>query len=266
MKTTKLLLAIATLGIAFSSFAQVKIGDNPTTINAGSVLELESTNKGLLLPRIALTNTTTWQLMGTPVAGMHVYNTNAAITAGNFNYPILAAKIGEYYWDGAGWVALAKTVNCASFDSSLGGGQTVPIYDANGNPAAILIATTELYDPANAYNPATGEYTVPVAGLYTFKGTAGDNIAGIINATRNSTISIVRNRGGVLTQLAFSVVQGQVYNNGSWNNISSLNYLLAGDIITFRVNVVHASGTKPAASIAVSGINFSGSRTDCTNN
>ncbi len=33
--------------------AQVKIGDNPTSINANSVLEIESTNKGLLMPRVA---------------------------------------------------------------------------------------------------------------------------------------------------------------------------------------------------------------------
>lgn len=34
-------------------WAQVKIGNNPTTINPSALLELESTNKGLLLPRIA---------------------------------------------------------------------------------------------------------------------------------------------------------------------------------------------------------------------
>ena len=45
--------------------AQVKIGDNPTTINLGSVLELESTNKGLLMPRISLANTTTWAFRNT---------------------------------------------------------------------------------------------------------------------------------------------------------------------------------------------------------
>jgi hypothetical protein len=111
MRKTKLLLAIAALGISLSSFAQVKIGDNPTTINAGSVLELESTNKGLLLSRVSLTNTTTWGLLGTQAAGMHVYNTNAAITSTNTAYPTLAAKIGEYYWNGTGWVAISTNIH-----------------------------------------------------------------------------------------------------------------------------------------------------------
>ncbi|WP_420153875.1 hypothetical protein [Siphonobacter sp.] len=100
---------LAALFTSSTLMAQVKIGDNPTVINAGSALEVESTNKGLLMPRISLTSTTTWGLLGTPAAGMHVYNTNTGITAGSTTYPALAAKIGEYYWDGNGWVGLAPT-------------------------------------------------------------------------------------------------------------------------------------------------------------
>ena len=52
--------------------AQVKIGENPTEINKASILELESANKGLLFPRVSLTNTTTWSLAtgSTPMRGM----------------------------------------------------------------------------------------------------------------------------------------------------------------------------------------------------
>ncbi|WP_254411166.1 hypothetical protein [Dyadobacter diqingensis] len=112
------MFAVAMLCGPSSLFAQVKVGDNPTIINAGSVLEIESTNKGLQLPRIALTNTTTWGLLGTPSAGMHVYNTNLSITSTNVNYPTLAAKKGQYYWDGSGWVALAPLIKSTSVTSS----------------------------------------------------------------------------------------------------------------------------------------------------
>ncbi|WP_254411163.1 hypothetical protein [Dyadobacter diqingensis] len=116
MKTTQVytkaigaaMIAATTLFGSSASFAQIKAGDNPTTINPGSVLELESTNKGLLMPRISLTNTTTWGLAGTAVAGMHVYNTNLSITSTNPAYPTIAAKKGEYYWDGTGWVAISR--------------------------------------------------------------------------------------------------------------------------------------------------------------
>ncbi|MEY3451514.1 MAG: hypothetical protein RL711_1340, partial [Bacteroidota bacterium] len=47
----KLFLSAALLVIGFSN-AQVKIGDNPTSMNGASLLELESTTQGFLPPRM----------------------------------------------------------------------------------------------------------------------------------------------------------------------------------------------------------------------
>ena len=60
------------LFIGFLSQAQLKIGDNPTTIQKSSILELESTRQGLLLPR--LTDTTAINAL-TPPDGMIIYLT-----------------------------------------------------------------------------------------------------------------------------------------------------------------------------------------------
>ena len=62
---------------SFSASAQIKIGGIPTSLKDGSLLELESSNKGVLFPRVLLTNTTVWApLVGlTPEMGMTVYNT-----------------------------------------------------------------------------------------------------------------------------------------------------------------------------------------------
>jgi hypothetical protein len=105
MKKIRLFLLLVTT-IIFGAKAQVKIGNNPTTINAGSVLELESTNKGLLLTRVSLTSTTIWGLAGVAANGMMVYNTNASITQGNSAYPTIKGGKGMYYWDGTGWVSM----------------------------------------------------------------------------------------------------------------------------------------------------------------
>ncbi|MBO9616282.1 MAG: tail fiber domain-containing protein [Dyadobacter sp.] len=88
-----------TAGLLFAGsplMAQVKIGDNPNTINPSSILELESATKGLLLPRVALTSTTVAAPVTNAVAGMHVYNTtdNAEV------------QPGEYFFDGSTWVRL----------------------------------------------------------------------------------------------------------------------------------------------------------------
>lgn len=61
--TTLILLGVFTLS------AQVKIGDNPTTIGSSSSLELESTNKALVLTRVANTAAVT-----APVNGMIIYD------------------------------------------------------------------------------------------------------------------------------------------------------------------------------------------------
>jgi len=72
------------------------VGNNPTTIDASSMLEVEATNQGILLPRISIGNIATWGLAGaTPVSGMFVYNSNAATTGGS--------GIGIYYWANAKW-------------------------------------------------------------------------------------------------------------------------------------------------------------------
>src|ERR1700754_703187 len=41
------------LATAIAAKAQLKIGDNPTNIQKSSILELESSRQGLLLPRLA---------------------------------------------------------------------------------------------------------------------------------------------------------------------------------------------------------------------
>jgi hypothetical protein len=91
----KIFLTLA-LAIGLTATAQVKVGDNVTTLNASSLLELESTSKGLLFPRVALTGTTAFAPLAAHVAGMTVYNT---ATAGD-------VTPGLYTNDGAAWVKL----------------------------------------------------------------------------------------------------------------------------------------------------------------
>lgn len=99
MKKILLLFAFFT---SLCATAQVKIGDNPTNVNSNAVFELESTNKGVLFPRMALSSTTSASPLSAFVAGMTVYNTT---TAGSGT---TAVSPGLYYSDGTKWVALGK--------------------------------------------------------------------------------------------------------------------------------------------------------------
>ena len=83
--------------------AQVGIGTAQP--EASSILELSSTNKGLLIPRISLTDVSTSSLDGVnPSAlGLMAFNTNSNITGGS--------GIGFYFWDGVTWDKMASNAS-----------------------------------------------------------------------------------------------------------------------------------------------------------
>jgi len=69
--TSKIVFTIlALLGMGIAANAQLKVGDNPTSIQKSSILELESTRQGLLLPRLA--DTVAINAL-TPPDGMIIY-------------------------------------------------------------------------------------------------------------------------------------------------------------------------------------------------
>ncbi|HVG12974.1 MAG TPA: hypothetical protein VM843_08215 [Flavisolibacter sp.] len=82
----------------FNGNAQVKIGSNPNTINANSLLELESSNKGFLPPRVAINDlNAVAPLTGTVPAGMLVYSFQGTVPD------------GYYFWSGSNWSAIGQS-------------------------------------------------------------------------------------------------------------------------------------------------------------
>ena len=70
MKKIRLLLLLVTLHFSNVNSAQVKYGANSTSIASCSLLELESTNKGLLLPRLTLSQR---NAIVSPLAGLEIW-------------------------------------------------------------------------------------------------------------------------------------------------------------------------------------------------
>ncbi|MBK9735360.1 MAG: hypothetical protein IPO92_10480 [Saprospiraceae bacterium] len=98
------------------------VGIGTLTPNANAALDVVATNKGLLIPRVALTSTTSNAPVGAFVAGMMVYNT---ATAGD-------VTPGFYFCNGSKW---EKAVGGWSLT---GNGGT--------NPATNFIGTTDNQD------------------------------------------------------------------------------------------------------------------------
>ncbi len=144
----KKLFTVACIVLTICVKAQVKIGDNPATINANSLLELESTNKGFLPPRVALNNINSSTPLTAAVAkGTLVFSSGGTLAD------------GYYYWEGAKWRlvatselnAVAKTANAtllktetfvlASGDITL----TLPTITTSDNGLAITVKNIGTY-------------------------------------------------------------------------------------------------------------------------
>src|SRR5687767_13968140 len=79
------------IAIVFVSKGQVKIGNNPNTISSSALLELESTTKGLLVPRMTQANRTS---IVSPATALLVYQTDGTP--------------GYYYYNGSSWLNMAS--------------------------------------------------------------------------------------------------------------------------------------------------------------
>lgn len=77
-------------------YAQVGIGT--TSPHASSMLDITSTNSGLLIPRVALTSATDVTTIPSPITSLLVYNSGFGPN-------------GFYYWNGSIWVQLALGSN-----------------------------------------------------------------------------------------------------------------------------------------------------------
>ncbi|HEY2726761.1 MAG TPA: hypothetical protein VGI61_06285, partial [Parafilimonas sp.] len=100
-----------------SAISQVKIGSNATTINSASLLELESTSKGFVLPRVSITDVSSSSPLNAGLLiGTVVYNTNSSTTGGS--------GAGIYYWDGTQWNFLANTTITGNYWSLTGNSST----------------------------------------------------------------------------------------------------------------------------------------------
>ncbi|HEX6430824.1 MAG TPA: hypothetical protein VF008_24200, partial [Niastella sp.] len=189
-----------------------KIGDNPNTINSNSLLELESTSKGFLPPRVALNSTASVSpLTGTVTPGMMVYSTGGTLAD------------GYYYWNGSAWKLVAtsllntvtksatttltksETFVLASNDITL----TLPVVTASDNGLSITVKHV-------------GSHT----DLVTVKGNSGATIDGdtISNLTRYVGQTFVANGGNWVIKNKDKKTENllDVNANSSWTTLQEV--------------------------------------------
>lgn len=181
-----------------SIYAQ-NVGIGIATPHASAKLHIEDANRGLLVPRVSLTNITNGTTpVNTPITGLLVFNTNAAVVGG--------AGTGFYYWTGTQW---SRLMNAQSNDWTLTG-------NAGTNPATNFIGTTDAQDVVLRTNN-TERMRVEAA---------GDVGIGTANPNHNlHVVGDVRFEGDFINQEAIgshgSAVQAIPFTNGVFNPINN---------------------------------------------
>jgi hypothetical protein len=152
------LICLLAIGVSDAN-AQTKIKDGTIASSslpaANSLLELESNNKGLLFPRVALSATNLAAPLSAHIAGMTVYNT---ATAGTVPFNVVPSL---YCNDGTKWnkvISNSQTLTNLTVTSPTAFTAAGSFYDYR-----FLTESNDLY---NEYNPATGEFTAGRTGLY----------------------------------------------------------------------------------------------------
>ena len=102
MKKLCFLVALVSM-LALSATSQVAVNTDGSLPDNSAMLDVSSTTKGFLPPRIALTGTNTANPVVSPASGLLVYNTS---TAGLYPNNVVP---GYYYWNGAAWTTLGLT-------------------------------------------------------------------------------------------------------------------------------------------------------------
>lgn len=99
MKLTKILLGINVI-LSFNFAISQNVGIGTATPDASAKLHVSSTNSGILVPNITLTDVSAAAPVTAPATGLLIWNTNASVTGGS--------GAGYYYWSGSSWTKLAS--------------------------------------------------------------------------------------------------------------------------------------------------------------
>ncbi|MCF0054854.1 complement C1q domain-containing protein [Dyadobacter sp. CY356] len=221
-------------GVLFNApdvFAQVKIGTNPTSINAANNLEVESATVG---NKVSIDKTSGKMTIADGSQGTGKVLTSDANGV-------------------ATWEAFTNGT-CSAFEASK------TSYAMTLGTAAVLMPGDNIIDPANAYNPATGIYTVPAKGTYIFTATAGEGNNSAIG-TRNSQMSIQTGSKGIVAR---SILADVNYANGLAHSLSVVVNAEAGETVFIMISSAVVSGSGSASGKAlINTIRFAGSRIDC---
>ena len=203
-----LFLSVALIAALSTNAQSVKMGINPTSINSNSALEIEATNKGLLIPRLALVAITNpAPLTASLPDGMMVYNNGTAV------------RQGLYYWSASRWNLVTDSARVASVVSGIGSGANY--FGLGGGNGVYMNTTGANNSAAGTYaftagqgnaatgsngmamginNSATGNYSTSIGQGNVSTGVNSTTVG--LNNTANGFVSLAQGQGNLIAAAA----------------------------------------------------------------
>ena len=238
MRTTKLFITVMALMLSYGMMAQVAINTDNTTANSSAMLDVKSTTKGMLIPRMTTAQRTA---ISSPADGLMVYDE----TTNNFWF---------YDSGNSGWTELVTTAGANELDD---------LSDAKTDATSVFIGSNSgSNDDGSNDNVAlgisalndniNGRYNSAIGKMSAYSNTSGDhNVAfGIgtlyYNSTgsNNTAIGSMAGVGSSGNSVSGCIMIG--YEAGRYNssdnklyidNCSTSSPLIGGDFSTNQVDI-----------------------------
>ncbi len=180
----KVCLVFCAVCLHFGTTNAQQVGINTTSPASGALLDITSSNKGFLIPRVELTGTDDNTTITPDVTtGLLVYNT---VTAG-----VLPLQVtpGFYYWSGAQWRRVYNQGYSLIYDQSS---------QVSANSSSSVYVDLPGMDTGNMNIPFSGDYQLIVRAYYS----AGSYINNYDGASIGSvSLWMDTNNSGTFTKL-----------------------------------------------------------------
>lgn len=222
----KKVIILFSLIVNYVSIAQVGIGTN--TPHTSAALEILTSNKGFLAPRIALLSNTDVVTISSPATGLMIYNTASSGTIPNVVVP------GYYYYNGLKWERLVTTIPDAIVEFNTANPSTgSPVFTPNTPASADYIYVSSVDASQWFWNGSSYvTYVAPASTAWSLANTtndAGNNKTA--NIWRSGNVGIGMNNPTVPLEIQSSSVSTYVTaarflapNNTTAGNSTLLNF------------------------------------------
>ncbi len=143
-------------GLIFSVQAIAQTGIGTINPDPSAKLDVTSTNKGFLPPRVTLTSGTDNTTIPSPATGLLVYNTgsNAGLVA------------GYYYWNGTSWATIATASGSGVSASILRGSRSAAQTGLTNGGTVIFTQVDNTSGQEMSLNTSTGQITLAAGRTY----------------------------------------------------------------------------------------------------